>query len=107
MIKDCTEEFKRLDRKIGIFWLAYIGYLTVAAIALNTVADRCEWASLEFNATFLAIAVGMLLVFRFFSPRCPNCGQGLYSLAEIGKYPIIVKTWIGKKCCGCGAKLKT
>lgn len=35
-------------------------------------------------------------------PRCPNCGLGLFSVVEIGRVPVIVKSWVGKNCYGCG-----
>ena len=107
MIKDCTEEFKRLDRKIGIFWLGYVGYLIASALIFSAMVNQCGWGSLEFYITATGIGVGHFVLLRYLSPRCPNCNQGLYSIVEINKYPVVVKTWIGKNCWGCGAKLKT
>ena len=107
MTKDCTEEFKKLSSKIGLFWLVYIGYLIGVAVALDATRELIDWGSLEFYIFTASLGLGMFLVLRWFSPRCPNCGQGLYSVIEINKYPIMVKNWIGKNCGGCGAKLKT
>ncbi len=37
-----------------------------------------------------------------FTPRCPKCGQGLFSIIEIGRVPIIIKSWVSNSCLGCG-----
>jgi hypothetical protein len=37
-----------------------------------------------------------------FTPRCPKCGQGLFSIIEIGKVPIVIKSWVSDRCWGCG-----
>ncbi|WP_460242356.1 hypothetical protein [Aurantivibrio infirmus] len=107
MTKDCTQEFKLLDRKIGVFWLAYISYLIASVLTFQAVVSPREWGSFKFYIFFAGVVLGLLILLRYLSPRCPSCKQGLYSVVEIKKYPVVVKTWIGKHCWGCGAKLKT
>jgi hypothetical protein len=36
-----------------------------------------------------------------FMPRCSKCGLGFLSVFEIGPLPIIMKSWVGKKCFRC------
>ncbi|GAA5315175.1 MAG: hypothetical protein AseanaTS_03790 [Candidatus Pelagadaptatus aseana] len=107
MTKDCTEEFKKLSNKIALFWLVEIGYLVFVVFAFEATEELIKWGSLEFYIFIASLSLLMFMVLRWFSPRCPNCGQGLYSVIEINKYPIMVKSFIGKNCGGCGAKLKT
>jgi hypothetical protein len=39
-------------------------------------------------------------------PRCPNCGMGLFSIIEIGRFPVVLRSWVGDTCSKCGAPLK-
>lgn len=107
MTKDCSEEFKQLGPKIGLFWVAYLSYLVFVVFAIETTRGLINWGSLEFYLLFVVLVLGMFIVLKLFSPRCPNCGQGIYSIVEIKGFPIAVKNWASKNCGGCGAKFKT
>jgi hypothetical protein len=56
--------------------------------------------------------VFILAVFAWFTvlmryvPRCPNCGLGYFSMVEVGRFPVIAKSWVGSHCYGCGKELK-
>ncbi len=57
------------------------------------------------------LIAGMALAFWLFLlikmvPRCPSCGMGLFSIIEIGRVPITVRSWVGDSCSRCGAALK-
>jgi len=39
-------------------------------------------------------------------PRCSRCGMGVLSLVEVGRVPVIVKSWVGSHCSRCGAELE-
>jgi len=39
-------------------------------------------------------------------PRCSRCGMGVLSLVEVGRVPVIVKSWVGSHCSRCGAGLE-
>ena len=53
----------------------------------------------------IALPIWLLLLIKMV-PRCPNCGMGLFSILEISRVPIIVRSWVGDSCSGCGATLK-
>lgn len=107
MSKDCTEEFKRLDRRVGLYWVFLIGYLIAVSVLFNVVSSSFKWGSASHFYLFCVMGFGLLLLLRLISPRCPSCGRGLYSIIEFKKFPILIKSWIGKSCLGCGARLRT
>ena len=39
-------------------------------------------------------------------PRCPECGKGVFTVLELGKVPVILKSWVGSQCSNCGAKFE-
>jgi hypothetical protein len=49
----------------------------------------------------IALFVWMYVLTKFI-PRCPNCGLGLFSIIEIGRVPVVLKSWVGNQCPGCG-----
>lgn len=57
----------------------------------------------------LMIAASGALMFMYvltrFIPRCRNCGYGLFSVLEIGRVPVVVKSWVGHRCSGCGKEI--
>ena len=107
MIKDCTKEMKELKSKIGMFWLAFILYGILSVNLLSLCFKKFIFGIPAVYIAALGIIIGVNILFRYLSPRCPNCGHGLYSAIEIKKYPVVLKSWISKNCYGCGAKLKT
>ena len=48
------------------------------------------------------LVIGWFFILLKVLPRCPNCGMGVYSLIEYKRVPIFVKSWISKRCSGCG-----
>jgi hypothetical protein len=82
---------------LGLFLLAFI---------LNTLLPTVVVGISRF------FAIGMIMGLFWFSfyiiavPRCPKCGLGLFSVIEIKKVPIIVKSWVGNHCFGCGVEVK-
>lgn len=107
MSEDCTEEFKRLNRRIDLYWIFLIGYLIVVSVLFDVVSSNLKWESSSHFYAFCVIFFGLLLLLWLISPRCPSCGRGLYSIIEFRKFPILIKSRIGKSCLGCGARLRT
>ena len=55
---------------------------------------------------FILAAFAWFTVLMRFIPRCPNCGLGYFSMVEIGRFPVLVKSWVGTHCYGCGKELE-
>jgi hypothetical protein len=53
----------------------------------------------------LASILGWFYLLYKFSPRCQNCGQGIYSVIEVGRVPLVVRWPHGEKCLSCGKNL--
>lgn len=56
--------------------------------------------------TWMIAGIAWLSYLRLFIPRCPKCGMGVFSIVEVAKFPIIVKSWVSSKCFECGEKLE-
>jgi len=107
MKKDCTEEMRKEYKKGEVFFFALVVYIITALSILSSLSNKVLFDLPAMFIGFVGVVIGMLIIFRYLSPRCTNCGLGVLSLIEIKKYPIVLKTWGGKNCWGCGAKLKT
>ena len=88
--------------------VAYLGLLAIFVLTLALIAILPEEI---FGAptSFVVFVVAVLVWFAILIiavPRCPKCNMGYFSMIEIAKVPILVRSWVGEKCSRCGASLK-
>ncbi len=104
MKKTNLDSDRKLDRAIGIFWVLIVFYL-MFSVAITKYLIGAQYVSSGVRI-FLFLGLLFFVLLRFISPRCPNCGLGIYSIFEIKKFPILIKQWSGKNCEGCGVALR-
>ncbi len=60
----------------------------------------------RFVLILTAIIVFWFLILIKLIPKCSKCGMGMFSIVELGYFPVILKPWVGTNCAGCGESLK-
>jgi len=84
----------------GLF-LVVILYLSLAIILPDVIFSISRF----YVIGALALIIWMVYLTKAI-PRCHKCGYGVFSIFEIKRVPIIVKSIVGKHCSNCGAVLK-
>lgn len=83
-----------------------LGGLLVFVLALEVTLPNEIYGVSSGWLTFIIVGACWLSYLRLFIPRCSKCGLGVFSIVEVAKFPIIVKSWVGAKCFRCGEKLE-
>ena len=60
----------------------------------------------KFIVLVVTVGVTWFVYLTLAIPRCHKCGYGVFSILEIKRVPIIVKSWVSDNCSNCGVELK-
>jgi len=80
--------------------------LFILGILLGQLLPETFFGAPKFLMLGLVLGALWLVILVKAIPRCPKCGTGLFSFVEFYRFPIIMRSWVGKTCSGCGAPLK-
>jgi len=106
MENNYIKEFEQLKPKFFKFFvLEAICFVAICVLVFNFPEIYIFGSSTQLIFIVL-VTITSIAIYRHFAPRCPKCNYGVYSVVEIGNYPIIVKSWVGKRCFHCGAQFK-
>ena len=101
-----SSEIKQLRVKAYTVLFSGLFGLLLFLLLLNEFLPPELFGVPKFHVIGLVMVVSWLIYITKAIPRCPKCGMGLFSVLEIRHVPVIVKSWIGPRCSGCGANLQ-
>jgi hypothetical protein len=101
------KEVEKPKDQIPVFFLSgFFSMLLISGVADGIIFNPNVNSYVSLLAGVFSLVLFMV-VLKKTMPRCPNCTQGIYSVIELKGYPLVLKSWSGKNCWGCGAKYKT
>jgi len=100
------ENLKELRKKAYSVVYGSLFALFIIAFLLNIALPQVVLGLPKSVMIFGVIVIFWYAILVKAVPRCPNCGMGLFSIIEVGRLPIFLKSWVGKECSRCGAPLK-
>lgn len=108
---DYTKEYRdrirpEINRHLKRVLLSFIGCVLLLIISSKMLNYFNLPDKLIFILFFLCGAFYLHEIFSFKNIKCPSCKKPLFSLISIGKIPLISRSYVGKHCPHCGAKLR-
>ena len=101
------KQFVEDDGKAGIFVISMF-FFGLVSVGILSETKEVYYAGISvWNIVMPVIVIIFMLLIKKLTPRCPYCGMGRFSVFEIKGFPIIVKSWRGKSCLRCDARVKT
>jgi hypothetical protein len=108
---DYTQEYRdrirpEINRRLKRVFLSFIGCVLLLIVASKILDYFGLPDKLIFVLFFPCAGFYLHQIFSFKNIRCPHCNKPLLTLANIGKIPLISKSYVGKHCPHCPAKLR-
>lgn len=101
-MKYCDLKLRAYSILIGGFF----AWFMIAGVA-NEQLPQTVGAIPKFGVLALLIGIPWLAFLTKAIPRCANCGLGVFSVWEVKRIPILVKSWVGKRCIRCKTEFCT
>jgi phage FluMu protein Com len=110
-MEDYSNEYRdkirpEINKRLKRIFVSFIG-CTVILIVSSMLLDFFDLPDKLIFFIFIPCGVFYLReIFSFKDIKCPHCDKSLFTTSNIGKVPIIYRSYVSVKCPHCGVKLR-